>query len=137
MVDIDRGPDPLESLAALIANDVTRANRVGSLTDATHDRDTAITANFLVDPDLHRFGRYADAITAGGHETCCDGQICNVIAVADAELAELIDLIRKAAHLMALGWAVEKAASRGEVEVLIADLRASAHATQHRQEKTT
>jgi class 3 adenylate cyclase len=96
MVDIDRGPDPLDSLAAFIANDVTRANRVGSLTDATHDRDAAMTANYLVDPDL-----------------------------AD-----------RAAHLMALGWAVEKAASRGEVEVLIADLRASAHATQHHQETT-
>ena len=41
------------------------------------------------------------------------------------------DLIEHAAHLARLGWAVEAATARGEVEVLIADLRDVAHTLAH------
>ena len=41
------------------------------------------------------------------------------------------NLTEHAAHLTRLGAAVETHASRGEVEVLIADLRATAHALAH------
>ena len=91
MVDIDRGPDPHDLLAALIADGYWRAERLDALTDATQGIDAATTANYLV------------------------------------------DLEDRAAELMALGWAVKKAKGRGEVEVLIANLEADAHRTQHEE----
>jgi len=40
-------------------------------------------------------------------------------------------LIERTAHLARLGWAVEAATARGEVEVLIADLRDVAYTLTH------
>lgn len=53
-----------------------------------------------------------------------DATSLDVIHRIDAGLAELA----------ALGWAVKKAKARGEVEVLIANLEADAHA--HHEETT-